>query len=185
MTKDETEKILKETIEYANSEIKSFKKKYLKNFYIVFVIVLTSIILFLIVFEYEIPVKYNKNLIQVNIPLDQGLDIKINLSNYKNAKALLVKIDEDSYDLYINITQSLVTKIFTDNDKSDNVLRVGNGIIIDFNSNTLRGVMPNKSSDKNIKHIYYVDNLSSKIMVMENDELINYTNKVLIWERET
>ena len=98
MTKDETEKILKETIEYANSEIKSFKKKYLKKFFIVFGIVLTSIILFLIVFKYEIPVKYNKNLIQVNIPLDQGLDIKINLSNYKNAKALLVKIDEDSYD---------------------------------------------------------------------------------------
>ncbi len=166
-------------------KLKVLRKKYLKNLFIVFGIVLTSIILFLIVFEYEIPVKYNKNLIQVNIPLDQGLDIKINLSNYKNAKALLVKIDEDSYDLYINITQSLVTKIFTDNDKSDNVLRVGNGIIIDFNSNTLRGVMPNKSSDKNIKHIYYVDNLSSKIMVMENDELINYTNKVLIWERET
>lgn len=52
MTKDETEKILKETIEYANSEIKSFKKKYLKNFFIVFGIVLTSIILFLIVFKY-------------------------------------------------------------------------------------------------------------------------------------
>ena len=45
--------------------------------------------------------------------------------------------------------------------------------------------MPNKSSDKNIKHIYYVDNLSSKIMVMDNAELINYTNKVLIWERDT
>lgn len=166
-------------------KLKVLRKKYLKNLFIVFGIVLTSIILFLIVFEYEIPVKYNKNLIQVNIPLDQGLDIKINLSNYKNAKALLVKIDEDSYDLYINITQSLVTKIFTDNDKSDNVLRIGNGIIIDFKSNTLRGVIPNKSSDKNIKHIYYVDNLSSKIMVMDNAELINYTNKVLIWERET
>ena len=166
-------------------KLKVLRKKYLKNLFIVFGIVLTSIILFLIVFEYETPVKYNKNLIQVNIPLDQGLDIKINLSNYKNAKALLVKIDEDSYDLYINITQSLVTKIFTDNDKSDNVLRIGNGIIIDFKSNTLRGVIPNKSSDKNIKHIYYVDNLSSKIMVMYNAELINYTNKVLIWERET
>ena len=167
------------------NKISQERKKYLKNLFIVFGIVLTSIILFLIVFEYETPVKYNKNLIQVNIPLDQGLDIKINLSNYKNAKALLVKIDEDSYDLYINITQSLVTKIFTDNDKSDNVLRIGNGIIIDFKSNTLRGVIPNKSSDKNIKHIYYVDNLSSKIMVMYNAELINYTNKVLIWERET
>ncbi len=166
-------------------KLKVLRKKYLKNLFIVFGIVLTSIILFLIVFEYETPVKYNKNLIQVNIPLDQGLDIKINLSNYKNAKALLVKIDEDSYDLYINITQSLVTKIFTDNDKFDNVLRIGNGIIIDFKSNTLRGVIPNKSSDKNIKHIYYVDNLSSKIMVMDNAELINYTNKVLIWERET
>lgn len=182
MNNEETEKVLRDTIEYANQEIKKSKKMYLKNFLIIFGILILLLIIYLLVFKYEIPVKYNQNIIEVNIPEDQGLDIKINLSNYNQAKALLVQVDEDIYDLYINVTQTLATKVFDDTDKSNNLLRVGNSMIIDFQSNQLIGFLPNGNNNESIKHIYYIDNLSNKIMTMNDNELMNYSNKTLIWE---
>ncbi len=184
MNKDEAEKIVKETIEYANQEIKKSKIKYLKNCLIVCGILALIIITYLIMFKWEIPVKYSNSLIEVNIPEDNGIDIKIGLENYKNANAVLVKINENFYDLYINVTQTLATKIFKDNDKSNNLLRVGNSIIIDFQSERLRGYIPNGNNAENIKHIYYIDNLSNKNMTLNDSELLNYKNKILIWEKE-
>ena len=184
MNKEEAEKVVKETIEYANTEIEKSKKRYIKKFFIIIGIVLLLILAYLVVFKYEMPLKYSKEMVEVTIPEDQGIDIKINLSNYKNAKALLVKTDENTYDLYINITQTLATKIFDESDKSDNLLRLGNGMIVDFQSASLRGFIPNGNNAESIKHIYYIDNLSTKIMNMSDNELINYSNKTLIWERE-
>ena len=184
MNKDEAEKIVKETIEYANQEIKKSKIKYLKNCLIVCGILVLIIITYLIMFKWEIPVKYSDSLVKVNIPEDKGIDIKIGLENYKNANAVLVKIDENSYDLYINVTQTFSTKMFKDNDKSNNLLRVGNSIIIDFQSERLRGYIPNGNNAENIKHIYYIDNLSNKNITLNDSELLNYKNKILIWEKE-
>ena len=73
------------------------------------------------------PLKYSKEMVEVTIPEDQGIDIKINLSNYKNAKALLVKTDENDYDLYINITQIWNTKY--------NNCKLRNNKIFNSNSN--------------------------------------------------
>ena len=184
MNKDEAEKVIKDTIEYANQEIKKSKIRYLKNFLIIFLIFVILIAIYLLVFKYEIPVKYSNEIVEVNIPEDKGVDIKINLKNYKNANALLVKTDENTYDLYINVTQTLATKIFNDNDKSNNLLRVGNNMIVDFQSASLRGFIPNGNNYESIKHVYYIDNLSNKVMSMNDNELINYSNKILIWERE-
>lgn len=183
MNKEEAEKVVKETIEYANTEIKKSKRRYIKRFFIIFGIILLLILTYLVVFKYEMPLKYSKDIVEATIPEDQGIDIKINLSNYKNAKALLVKTDENAYDLYINITQTLATKIFDDSDKSNNLLRVGNSMIVDFQSASLRGFIPNRNNAESIKHIYYIDNLSTKIMNMSDNELINYPNRTLIWER--
>ena len=36
----------------------------------------------------------------------------------------------------------------------------------------------------NIANVYYVDNLSENMMIMNNAELIEYKNKVLIWARQ-
>ncbi len=106
------------------------------------------------------------------------------MENYKNANAILVKIDENSYDLYVNVTQTLATKIFKDNDKSNNLLRVGNNMVVDFQSEGLRGYIPNGDNYESIKHIYYIDNLSNKNMTLNDSELLNYKNKTLIWEKE-
>ncbi len=184
MNREEAEKVVKETIEYANQEIKKKKKRYLKIFVAILgiIVLLTSVYLF--VFEYETPVKYSKDMVNVIVPEDKGLDIKINLPNYKETNAILVKIDENSYDLYINITQTISTRIFDDNDKSDNMLRVGNGMVVDFQSGLLQEYLPNGNPGESIMHIYYIDNLSDKTMTMDDSELINYKNKILIWTRE-
>lgn len=184
MNKDEAEKVVKDTIEYANQEIKKSKVRYLKNCLIVFGILVLIIITYLIVFKWEIPVKYSNSIVEVNIPEDKGIDVKIGLKNYKNANAVLVKIDENSYDLYVNVTQTLATKIFNDTDKSNNLLRVGNNIVVDFQSERLRGYIPNGNNAENIKHIYYIDDLSNKNMTLNDSELLNYKNKTLIWEKE-
>ena len=142
------------------------------------------IAVYLLIFKYEIPVEYSEKIVEVNIPEDKGIDIKINLKNYKNANAILVKIDENTYDLYISVTQTLATKILNDNDKSNNLLRVGDNMIVDFQSGRLRGYIPNGNNPESIKHIYYIDNLSKKTMCMIDTELINYQNKTLIWEKD-
>jgi len=183
MNKSETEKVLKETIQYANDEIKKNKKRYLK----ITIISISTIALFLIgyllIFKFEIPIKYNKEIVDVSIEEDTSLRIEINLSNYKNGNAILVKTDDESYDLYINITQTLATKIFSDSDKSNNAIVVGNNMIVDFQAEALREYIPNGNSTEAIKNIYYINNLSNKIATMTDEELINYKDKILIWQR--
>lgn len=183
MNKDEVDKVVKDTIEYANQEIKKTKIMYLKNFLILVGILVLIITLYLLTFRYEIPVEYSKEIVEVDIPEDKGIDIKIKLNNYKKTRAILIKNEEDTYDLYINVTQTILTKIIEDNNKSNNLLRVGNNMIVDFQSGELRGYIPNENNSESIKRIYYIDNLSNKIMCMEDSEFINYEDKILIWER--
>ena len=73
--------------------------------------------------------------------------------------------------------------MFNDSDKSDHLLRVGNGIILDFQSGELRGYIPNGYKSDVIKNIYYIDNLSDRISVMDYGKLIDYKDKILIWSR--
>ena len=184
MNKEEVENIIKETIQYANEEIKKSKKKTLKILLIILIVIFLLVMSIALIFKYEIPVKYNKDIVDISIPTDKGIDIKINLNNYKNTNAVLVKVDENNYDLYMNITQTLATKIFKDNDKSNNLLRVGNSMIVDFQSGKLQEYIPNGNNEEVIQHIYYIDNLSKKIKTMDDNELIKYENKVLIWEND-
>lgn len=183
MNKNDAEKIIKDTIEYANEEIVRNKKKYFRVSLIIFCIFIFLLALYFGIFKYEIPVKYSDKLINVKIPEDGGLDIYVNLENYKRMKSVLVKTNDSEYDLYINVTSTLFTKLFLDNDKSDNFLRVGNGIIVDFNSGELSGYIPNGDRSVAIKNIYYINNLSNRISTMDDNELINYKDKILIWSR--
>ena len=178
MNKNEAEKIIKDTIEYANLEIERNRKKYLKIMFVVFVIFLFLLITYFVIFKYEVSVKYSDKLISVNIPIDGGIDIYVNSENYRRANAVLVKTNDSEYDLYINVTTTLFTNLVSDNDKSDNLLRVGNGIVVDFHSGDLMGYIPNGNKAETIKHIYYVDKLSN-----DDNELVNSKDKVLVWNR--
>jgi len=135
-------------------------------------------------FAFEMPVPYTEGMIEAEIPEDEGLDISINLPNYKNAKAILVNVDENSYDLYICVNQTLATKIWRDSDNANNLLRAGNGIVVDYQSESICGYLPNDSKAESIANVYYVDNLSEDMMKMDNADLIEYENKVLVWTRQ-
>ena len=177
MSEKNNEDVVKEIIEYANGEIAKSKKKHL----IILLSILASIALLssalLFAFMYEIPVSYSEDLIEVNIPVDTGLDIKVNLPNYKIAKAFLVKGDKNTYNLYINVFQTLVTKIFNDKDKSDNFVRVGNNIVVDYQSGLLMGSLPSGYNEESIMNIYYIDVFSAKNITTKNG--------VLVWTRNS
>ena len=177
MSKEKDKATVKEIIEYANNEITKSKRKHLT----ILLSVLASIVLlsttFFFVFMYEMPVSYSEELIEVNIPVDTGLDIKVNLPNYKTARAFLAQADENTYDLYINVSQTLATKIFNDKDKSDNFLRVGNNIVVDYQSDLLMGSLPSGYNDESIMNIYYIDRFSAKN--------ITTNNGILVWTRNS
>ena len=183
MNKNEAEKVIKDTIVYANEEIERNKKKSLKIIFFVFGIFIFLVIAYFVIFKYEIPVKYSEKLINVKIPNDGGIDIYVNSNNYKRLNAVLVKTDENAYDLYINVASTVFTKIVSDNDESDNMFRVGNGIIVDFNSGELMGYIPNGNKSEVIKSIYYVNNLKNKFSSMDENKLMNYKDKILVWSR--
>ena len=180
MNKNEAESVIKETIEYANKEIEKNKKKTLRGAIIAVCMVVVIVVIGIVAVTYESPVKYSDNLISVNVPEDEGIDISINLNNYKSADGILVKQADGTYDLYIGITQTLITKV----SKSDETLvRVGSGIIVDYNSEKLIAFMPEETVPEDIMHVYYIDNLTDEIMCMNDSELINYANKTLVWTR--
>ena len=184
MSKENDEKVVKEIIEYANNEIKKSKKKFATILIslIAGIALIATAVFF--AFAFEMPVPYTEGMIKAEIPEDEGLDISINLPNYKNAKAILVNVDENSYDLYICVNQTLVTKIWRDSDNANNLLRAGNGIVVDYQSESICGYLPNDPNAENIANVYYVDNLSKEMMTMDDAELIEYKNKVLIWTRQ-
>ncbi len=184
MEKHEAEKIIKDTIEYANKEIEKSKKKSAKIICGIIAVIFVLILSYVLVFVYEMPVKYRQGIVEVKIPEDKGIDISVKLQNYKSAKAVLVQTDEDTYDLYINITQTLASKLFQDSDENNNLLRVGNGMIVDYQSERLQGYIPNGKDYVAIKHVYYVKELSAKIAAMDDKELVEYKDKTLIWENK-
>ena len=180
MNKNEAESVIKETIEYANREIEKSKKKSRRNVIVTIFSMLVVITVGLMFFKLEMPVKYEDSIVTVDVPEDKGLDISVNLNNYSSAKGVLVKTSDSTYDLYLGFAQTLYTKTV---ESEDNLIRVGNGIIVDYNSDKLLGFMPGDSTAENIMNVYYIDNMSDSVMSMDNNELINYDNKTLVWTR--
>lgn len=137
---------------------------------------------YLLLFVYESPVTYREGIIEASIPVDGGIDIYISLGNYKRSKTVLVETGEGCYDLYVGITQTAATN-FLKADHSDMLLRVGNGIVVDFHTEQLLEYIPNGYGADAIQRIYYVDDLSDERMTMTGDQLMKYDAKTLIWER--
>ena len=126
-------------------------------------------------FTYERSVSYREDLFDVGISVDKSLIIKVN-QPYKNAKAMLVQVDENTYDLYFNVSRTLSTQIFNDNDKSNDFLKVEKLMVVDYQSGeilTLWSLVPEDLSI--IKNIYYTEDFSYENMV-KNDGILVWTN---------
>ena len=91
---------------------KKLKRKNLKIIIItILIIILVTFLGWRLLYVNETTVKYEDNLVNVEIPEDEGIDIYINAKNYKNGYAILVKTGENTYDVYVNITQNIFTKL--------------------------------------------------------------------------
>ncbi len=182
MERNESEKIIQETIEYANQEIEKVKKKSVRI--IIGMVAATAILaaICMFVFVYEIPVEYADGLVEATIPVDGGIDIHVNLKNYTQARAVLIDT-EDGFDLYIGVTQTLAAKLLKDFDSHDNFLRVANGIILDHQSERLWGFIPEGKDESSMSRIYYLNDLREEMTLKENTFFIDHPEKILIWER--
>lgn len=178
LNEDKKDEILKETIEFSSREISKTKIKFQKTTTILTSIVIILSLLYYIGFIQEHSVKYNSHLIIVQEPVDSGLDIHINLSNYKNGNAVLVKTSVNNYDIYLNVTQTISTMIFADNDTSDNFIRIGNNICYDFQSGSVRFSV---SEDSIINNIYYID---LDVRNSTENEIVQSETKTLVWEQK-
>ncbi len=182
MNSNEAEKIIKDTIEYANKEIEKTRKKSKQIICAVLLGILAILAIYFSVFVYETPVKYQKELIDITHPTDNGIDIRINLSDYKRAYSLLSENDE-GYDLYIGVTQTFATKLSENTNKANQLLRVGNGMVVDYHSERLLEYIPDGKDENIIQRIYYIGDKFETVTNMSYEELSEYENKVLIWER--
>ena len=154
----------KEAIKKFNLKLKHRNIKII--FISIFLIILIAFIGWYFLYANEYTIKYTDNLVKVVIPEDEGIDILINKKNYKNANAILVKTDENIYDIYINVTQNILTKLFEDSDQSNNLIRIGNNICIDFQSEKVRFYLPDNNK---INNIYYVEDNYEKIKDLSNE----------------
>ena len=182
--KDEVEEVLKETINYSNQKIKKVKIGILKKIIIIIVLIVIMLVLYYFVFEKETIVKYSNNLISVKNPIDGGIDLLVLLDNYSNGNAMLVNNLENNYDVYINITQTISTKMFKDNDKSNNLIRIENNLCVDFQTEKIKFHIPGEYNTVKINKIYYIEDDITKLVFMDASELKNYSNKVLIFENK-
>ncbi len=185
MDKNESEQIIREVIEYTNREIQKSKRRSRRLVGCVILGVLALLLFYQLVFHYEFPVPYQDGMIKVVIPVDEGLDIHVELKNYKTAYALPVQTSDSTCDLYIGVSHTPATMLIKDFDNADNFLRAGNGILLDHQSGHFRGVIPGENKEDSINRIFYLDDFSVEVTTMTNQELMDYEGKTLIWERNS
>ncbi len=183
MDKNESEQIIREVIEYTNREIQKSKRRSRRVVGCVILGVLALLLCYQMVFHYEFSVPYRDGMIKVVIPEDEGIDIHVELKNYKAANALLIQTGDSTYDLYIGVSHTPATMLIKDFDIHNNFLRAGNGILLDHQSGLFQGAIPGENKEDSIRRIYYLDDYFTEVATMTNQELMEYEGKTLIWER--
>ena len=180
LNEENKDEILKETIEFSSNEIKKSKSKYLRIISVLVAVFILIIATYYLGFIQEHVVKYSDEIIEVIVPVDSGLDIHIKDINYKNGNAVLVKTSENNYDIYINVTQTISSKILPDLEKDDNFIRLGGEICVDYQSNNVRFYVPGNSV---INNIYYIEKRFSEFDTLDDKQLMNIVDKKLVWSK--
>lgn len=160
---------------------KKIKKRTLLKIVVSVVLCLTviaSAAYVLFVPEYVVP--YSEELMTAKIPIDKGVDVWVNLDNYKAVRCLDLRDDEGYTDIYLTVMETNFTRLFKDSDKSDNLWRIGSSNEMGWCAQSGR-TAPISGEKPVIRNIYY--------LVMHPDELaymvdeINFDDyeKHLIW----
>jgi len=180
LNEENKDEILKETIEFSSNEIKKSKSKYLRIITVLVAVFILIISTYYLGFIQEHVVKYSDEIIEVIEPVDSGLDIHIKDINYKNGNAVLVKTSENNYDIYINVTQTISSKIIPDLETDDNFIILGGEICVDYQSNTVRFYIPENSV---INNVYYIEKRLSEFDTLDDKQLMNFVDRKLVWSR--
>lgn len=137
----------------------------------------------MIVFVFSVPefsVEYSKELVAVEIPEDGGIDMNINLDNYKNAYATYAENGDGTCDVYIIVKNNLFTMLWKDSDPSDHLVRIGNHMCASYNN--AEGIVQfYLTEDMEISRIYYVNQDVENLLMLEDEELRS-VDSTLIWE---
>jgi hypothetical protein len=167
-------------------EKKAFKKfsKQVRRKIAAYILLSFAVVLlgYYFIFAYEFNVKYSDDLVSVTIPVDGGIDIYINVKNYKEAYAVFEKVSENGYNVYITAVNNVITKLAPELDPTDHLVRIGNNLCFDFQSDSLRFNLPENAE---VERIYYYDGNAQKLnAVVDSDEFANAVkDAVLIWEK--
>ena len=168
--------------------LRKFKKKMTrKNLFIaVLGFVLSACLLVGVGYALFVPefvVPYSEDLLYAHIPSDQGIDVKININNYKQVQTWSVT-DEASgkTDVYLTVTQTLFTKLYTPEDKSDYLWRTNNDGCVDFHSGVYHPYSFG-ATDEDVQNIYYLEMPPEDVLTMTDGISFEGYNTYLIWTR--
>lgn len=136
--------------------------------------VIASAAYVLFVPEYVVP--YSEDLMEAKIPVDEGVDVYVNLDNYKQVRCWDIRDDEGYTDIYLTVMETNFTRLFKDTDKSDNFWRIGNSNRISWCAQS--GVTnPVSGENPKLRNIYY--------LVMHPDEVLYMTGEISFEDYET
>jgi len=95
------------------------------------------------------------DLASVNAPEDGGLDIKINVGNYKNAYATYTMDENGKAIVYFTVEQNLLSACMTDEDSGDKIIRIANNICVSYHNanDELQFHLPENAE---VTEVYYV-----------------------------
>ena len=128
--------------------------------------------------EYVVP--YSDELMNAKIPVDEGVDVWINLDNYSYVQCWGISNEEGSMDVYLTVMQTNFTRLFEDGDKSDNLWRVGKAGISGWCAQS--GRFTPFSGEKNVvKNIYYLVMHPDEVQYMTEEISFEDYEKHLIW----
>ncbi len=85
------------------------------------------------IYAHENIMKYEKGLISIGKQTKNEFNLNINADNYKRADSIIEKNKNGNYDVYVNVSSTLATKMTKDKDKSNNFINIMNsGIMVDY-----------------------------------------------------
>lgn len=105
------------------------------------------------VFVREFYVPYSEGILEYKIPVDGGIDIWVNLDNYKRLEYDAFYSENNTIDIYITVKQTVFTKMFKDPDMSDHLWRTNGFVCMSFQDETTDYIHP----DCKVTNIYYTD----------------------------
>lgn len=162
---------------------KKMNKKNLKKIIIgIFVSLVISFAIFLggyyVLFEAIYVVPYSEDLLTVNIPEDDGIDVWVNLDNYVEVKMLDLRDDEGNLNVYLTVLQDNFTKLIPDSDTTDHLWRTNNDMGVCYHSGF---IYPLSGDSSEIKNIYYLEMHPDDLSAMLDDIHFERYNPTLIW----